>query len=520
MVMPDQKYNSVDKTKTHKPSRILPKFAFATPGSSQAAEGFGLKTKSGPASFSTFGPKIQPRRKQTIYKWLRDRISSIDIGVEIEENHGKHPIHINTNKQVLGHFERLRNGERSFMTRLSNMNFVDHFTNVSTYYFAGAAESKKAESLVLIDIDCKKTGTLEGAMAFAEHLQKYHFPNLYIEVSTHGNGAHGYFVLDKCGTGATFINNLLLRQLQPWLRKILKEHDFNVENVEIKGTLPDIVWGKGRLEVTNYKSGTLAKLPRLGSEEKEDALRNTTRVTVDELARLPVVEEVKGSAKGQASGLEVVGSISGKVISQDELDKISGRYGEMAAALLESHEIRTAGRTVVTNEDVAIFLMLLKFFSENMNADGSLPVERWKKMWTSLYEAGDVSRAFCPQRFKAIRDFLSSLQLLDWKDRSYCLGWYDQNGEYHKGTACKWQASGELIEMLEAPAKQADYDVGGRRTSFIWTGLIEEIQTLVQVPLEQTICPVRIEIDQHLRLNPDDLAPLITPFDVFVGVAA
>ena len=88
---------------------------------------------------------------------------------------------------------------------------------------------------------------------------------------------------------------------------------------------------------------------------------------------------------------------------------------------------------MVTNEDVAIFLLLLRFFTLNMNSDGSLPAKRWKKMWQALFEAGDINRAFCPQRFKAIRDFLSSLQLLDWRDRSYCLGWYDQDGQYHKG---------------------------------------------------------------------------------------
>lgn len=141
-------------------------------------------------------------------------------------------------------------------------------------------------------------------------------------------------------------------------------------------------------------------------------------------------------------------------------------------------------------------------------------------MWNSLFEVGDVGRAFCPQRFKVIRDFLSSLGLLDWKDRSYCLGWYDQEGEYHKGKACKWQASEKLMGMLEETAEQDDYYVGGGRTSFIRTALLEDIQNLIQLPTEETIRPVRIELDRHLRLSPDDLAPLITPFEAFIGVAA
>ena len=98
---------------------------------------------------------------------------------------------------------------------------------------------------------------------------------------------------------------------------------------------------------------------------------------------------------------------------------------------------------------MAIFLLLAKFFTEHMNSDGSLPVERWKKMWQALFEAGDVDRAFCPQRFKGIRDYLSSLGLLDWQDETYCLGWYEESGEYHKGKACKWKASEKLMDMLK-----------------------------------------------------------------------
>ncbi len=494
----------------------------------RASSTFGRKVRDsstlGPKvrTFPVFGPKITPRRKQTIYKWLRDRISSIDIGVEIEEEKGKHPIHINTNAQVLDHFERLRNEQPSYLSRLSNMSFVDHVTNVATFYFAGSSERKKPETLVLIDIDCKKTGTLEGAMAFADFLREHHFANLYTEVSTHGRGAHGYFVLDKLDTGSAYINNLLLRRLQPWLRQILKEHEFDVEEVEVKGTLPDLVWGRERLEVTNYKSGTLAKLPRLGSAEREESLRNTTRLSVDDLARLPVIETVEKSAglERAAGRVDVGGSISGKVIDEDELDKIDGHYGEVAVALLKSHEIKTAGRTVVTNEDVAIFLLLLRFFSQNMNADGSMPVKRWMKMWNALHEAGDAGRAFCPQRFKAIRDFLSSLELLDWKDGTYRIGWFDEDGKYHKGKACKWQASEKLMGMLQEPAEQARYQEGEGEASFIRTTLLSELKSIVQLPPEETKRPILIDCDSHFRLNPDEIAPLITPFEAFTGLAA
>jgi hypothetical protein len=419
------------------------------------------------------------------------------------------------------HFEVLRNGERSFLKRLSNMNFTDHFTDVATFYYAGAAEARKLETLVLIDIDCKKTGNLEGAMAYARFLRKHYFPNLYFEPSTHGRGGHGYFVLEKWDYGAEYINDLLLHRLQPWLRQILKEHEFDVENVEIKGTLPVIVWGQEELEVSNYRSGTLAKLPRLGSPEKEEALRNTTRVSAYDLQKLPVVDGDKQQPRTTIKvGSDVAGSISGKVIDDDELAKIDGHYGVVAEALLESHEVRTTGRTVVTAEDVAIWLMLLRFFTQNMNADGSMPVKRWKNMWQALFEAGDINRAFCPQRFKAIRDHLSSLELLDWQDQTYRIGWYDEDGNYHKGKSCKWQASEKLMEMLQGPAEQKRYQLGGGGTSFIRTEILSDLQSIDQLAVEDTKRPILIEFDSNLRLNPDEIAPLIAPFEAFSGLAA
>jgi hypothetical protein len=40
-------------------------------------------------------------------------------------------------------------------------------------------------------------GTLEGATRFAEHLRENYFPDLYYEVSTHGNGIQGFVVVDR-----------------------------------------------------------------------------------------------------------------------------------------------------------------------------------------------------------------------------------------------------------------------------------------------------------------------------------
>ena len=155
-----------------------------------------------------------------------------------------------------------------------------------------------------------------------------------------------------------------------------------------------------------------------------------------------------------------------------------------------------------------------------MNQDGSMPVKRWKKMWQALFGAGDINRAFCPQRFKVIRDHLSSLQLLDWQDETYRIGWFDEDGEYHKGKSSKWQASERLMGMLQGTAEQDRYQHRGEEASFIRTQLLSELQSIVQLPSEETKQPILIEFDAHLRVNADEIAPFITPFETFTGVAA
>ena len=169
-------------------------------------------------------------------------------------------------------------------------------------------------------------------------------------------------------------------------------------------------------------------------------------------------EEVAAQVESKPSRTKVSGSIGGKLIDEEELAQIAehGHYRRVAAALMESHVLVTSGRSVVTTEDVAICLLLLKFFTNRMNADGSLPVRRFKELWSGLYEVGDVARSFDCHRFKVIRDYLSDLGLIDWEDESYIVPRIDESGRRQKGRACKWKAGASLMEMLDWERWEAD----------------------------------------------------------------
>ena len=133
----------------------------------------------------------------------------------------------------------------------------------------------------MVDVDCHASGSLKGAMAFVSYLRAHHFANLYYERSTNGRGAHAYFLLEKDGLSVPAVKNILLKKLQPWLNHLAK--GFDVELVEIKGLPPEATWGDRRYDLTSYKAGVLAKLPR-GIFDRFAELQETTVLSAKTLA--------------------------------------------------------------------------------------------------------------------------------------------------------------------------------------------------------------------------------------------
>ena len=425
---------------------------------------------------------VQQRRKdrrksQNIFTWIRERISPFCFGVK---SRAGHPIHCNKNADVLAQFLsfRLKLGYW-YLDRLSNADMAAHCDGRKTFYFTADGRCRTNEVLVNIDIDCHGSGSLEGAVAFAEHLRATTFPGLYFETSTNGNGVHGYIVVVKYDLGDQGLNSVL-GQLDRWLKAELKSGDWDVENVEVKGQSPVFGWGADKYELRTYQSGQLAKLPRQAMERAAE-LMATTRVTISALRKLRISEAptdlaslriaspepaqepeptapevaVSGSAQvpdvvvARGTKKEIVGSITGRHFGDDELAKLKGTYLDLARELLGGQKLVATGRKVVTEEDLAIFLMLLRFFTSNMNADGSLPTARWIEMWTALHEAGDIGRPWCHHRYAAMRNFLSDKGLLSWEDAGYLIGGVGGDGRYVPGQAAKWHASEDLMKVME-----------------------------------------------------------------------
>ncbi len=409
------------------------------------------------------GMIVKPQRRttkksQNIFTWIRQRTSPFCFGVKTRA--GK-PAHCNRNVDVLAHFRSLRAGRWGrHLSRLSNADMADHFAGRKTYYFTADGRcSTTDEVLVNIDIDCHRSGTLAGALAFARHLRATRFPGLYFEASTNGKGVHGYVVVVKGDLGDIGLNPLLTR-LDRELKAELVRGNWDVEGVEVKGHAPEFGWGRHKYELLTYKSGQLAKLPR-EAVERADELRATTRVSADELRRVrtsavPGGKTGKTRVSGQlVNGVatrERVGSVDGRHFGQEELARLEGAYRSLAKEILGEGKLVASNRKVVTREDLAIFLMLLRFFSGHMNADGSLPTARWREMWTALHEAGGGGRPWCHRRYAAMRNFLSGQGLLAWDDEGYLVGETGRDGRRVPGKASRWRAGTRLMGWMEEGA--------------------------------------------------------------------
>lgn len=465
---------------------------------------------------SEFRTTNRESRKKTIYRWLRERTSSVDYGFK----YNGHPVHCNPNEKVLAAF----NGGR-WLSRMTNGKFNDHFSGNKTHYFTGQSNSQFPETLLNIDIDCHKRGTLAGAIAFAGFLKEHHFPGLYFEVSTNGNGVHAYVVVEKGELGSAFLNGLF-RRFEQHLRQILSTTNFDVEDVEIKGTCPVFVWGDRRGQPQNYTSGTLAKFPR--DSHRFEELKNTTRLSYLDLLKLPTIETNHPANTAvfmlNCNPRVSAGSISGKVIGENDIAQLEGHYLKVAEILMETHVLKTTGRTVATTEDLAIFLMLLQFFTTHMNRDGSLPYSRFKGMWDAVFAAGDINRSFESKRFATIRNYLSSLGLIEWTDENYTLGTIGSDGSRHKGKAARWKASELLMTLLNWQNSENQQEMSGvgadaeerreEETSFAVTRIRNIVTSLPRQPRNDITKPRLFDkLTDSWLVAPDELVPFIQTFE-------
>jgi hypothetical protein len=426
----------------------------------------GVAADNGRAEIRSEIVNVMKKRANEAWKFLVPLISPWDFGWKWDGGIARP-----TKSDLIEAFNAKRHGRYKWTLKRMSA----HFSGERTLYFAADGSSRAGTVLGMIDIDCHEQGCLEYALAFADHLKTF-LPTLYVEPSTNGKGVHGYFLLEKGGFGDRYARTLFAN-LQVWAED---EYDIwqaanpdkPIDGVEIKGSPARLKWSSdGRLE--DMTMGTLAKLPRQ-VVDRFDEFRATARISIRTLKDLlgqvvlgegltgKFVRERLGRPRAPAAVVSAPmssskkktavkrGSTAGHPVGERYLQRLPV-YRKVAEALMDG-PIPTSGRAVASVEDVAIFVMLLVAFGENPNADDSMPTKRFKAVWESIHERGEVYRPWNPNRFTAIRNHLSMKSMLRWIDDRHVEGFMGDNGEYVKGRAAKWAAGRKLVELIETTA--------------------------------------------------------------------
>ena len=392
-------------------------------------------------SVTTFKKK---RIKDPVCCYLRKLISPYGFGWEGEDG----GVGRNSNEQLIQWYNA-----KGFMGAPNNSDYYAHFAGQATLYFWADGRKNQAETISMIDIDCHKRGNPQSATAFADWLKDNYFPSLYHEPSTHGKGRHGYFVLFKNGFKDVGVSNIL-KQLDKTLKKLLElflatHPQYEIENVEIKGTPHIITWAKGaRRQIETMKSGCLAKLPR-DILDRFDEFKNTTVLSFDDIDELEKnVDQIVIPAPKELSIVKIKGSTAAHPITKDEIEAINGPYLEFARSWVPE-AVGTSSRAMVDAMDLAIALPILKFCSKNMNSDGTMPTKRIKVIWDRLFAEGDIDRAFDYHRWKVIRDLIETNDGLEMADRLYYTAFVNAQGHEIRGMAAKWKMADWLVGQLD-----------------------------------------------------------------------
>ena len=251
--------------------------------------------------------------------------------------------------------------------------------------------------------------------------------------------------------------NGLLKQLDEFLKRVLATTTFDVEDIEVKGTCPEIQWNASKSQyVENMKCGGLAKFPREMIARANEFMA-TTRLTTDQLQAIvdsPLPEEIPKptvEAEVEVTKSTPKGSLRTKQI---DINRIRW-YLPLAEHLMVKKSHKVGNQIVATVKDCAIFLALLEFFTLNPNEDGALPYKRFMELWQAMYECGDIPRAWDNKRFAYLRNLLSDKGCIHWINRKY---------EPNCGKAMKWHASDKLMgDLLELRQKGEEMGQSGQK---------------------------------------------------------
>jgi hypothetical protein len=125
-------------------------------------------------------------------------------------------------------------------------------------------------------------------------------------------------------------------------------------------------------------------------------------------------------------------------------EDVLAEYKSLSYYCMAVRQADPAGRRKVTALDFQIAFLVLSACRLKPNANGQLPGNRIKAIWTYLFENGFVTRGFDGSRWKVIRDTMEDCGFLNMVENTY---YFNLDGV--KGKAMEWSLKGEYAHDFE-----------------------------------------------------------------------
>jgi len=293
------------------------------------------------------------------------------------------------------------------------------------------------ETLVYFDLDTHTTGSTEDVILMAQVIRQ-HFPTMP-EFVLNSRGGSGWLLVDMSSMTRVEYNALLTR-LETYFRSVAASMQLDIEHVEVKGNLyVPTLDEHGRC--ISVKAGDLLKCPPDETYLVHPAIEATRFASSefdpwgepdDIIITLPNDEKIVN---------EHAGSFRPKLVSDD----IAARITQLEQFVNQKFTDRPVkiDRWGISGRQFAEILLTLVILPRN--SDGSNPFKRHEKFISVMFETGVFASKYNHHRYKAVRDYLSSIGGIDWIDHTHRPG---RDGE--KGEACKWA----LDPMLQTEVEQ------------------------------------------------------------------
>lgn len=308
-------------------------------------------------------------------------------------------------------------------------------------------------TLIYPECDTHEQGNAEGVREYYRRLKEY-FPQMLDPVVTDRGGSNWLVIGTRDKNNATCGErewNEVIEKFEFFCAHLAKDlvEKKQIQMVEVKGKVYTFDYLNNKVERLK-KAGDLLKAPPSIEYCNQSVIPfEYLRQLVDhidledERNKKKAEEKKRREAQKQNVNENCADPLQAGSVDFFFSEKEISNLSVLASYIDQMHHDRptfVAGHQITNLRFAEYYSLIIKL---DVNEDGTNPAKRHKALHDALYERGVFQWKFNHKIYKAIRDYLSHCDLIDWQDARYS---YDPERK-KLGKAAKWSAKTEVRDF-------------------------------------------------------------------------